>query len=262
MEAAKERELWKTYRGSQDAAAREELLKRHVPLVRFTLERMTLPQNRAWLDADDLVSAGFIGLADAVEKFNPDLGGKFSTYACFRIRGAILDEMRALDWVPRSVRQKSRELEQAYETLARKRHREASDAEVARHMKLSLKQFHALLGDVNVPPVVSLDELLEDKEKKRRDVIASERHPGDRQWGSAFALLAAKEAREVLARLIDGLPERERLVLTLYYYEELTLREIAAIMEVTESRVCQVHGQAIARLRGTLRAERMELAVS
>lgn len=261
MKPAVERELWKTYRRNQDPAAREELLKRHVPLVRFTLERMTIPQNSAWLDTDDLISAGFIGLVDAVEKFNPDLGGKFSTYAFFRIRGAILDEMRALDWVPRSVRQKNRELEQAYETLEKKHHREASNAEVARHMKLTLKRFHSMLDDINVPPVVSLDELMEDREKKRRDVIAAEGNPVDRSLGSAFTQLAAKEAREVLARLVEKLPERERLVLTLYYYEELTLREIAAILEVTESRVCQIHGQAIARLRGAIKAEKMEFVV-
>lgn len=258
---AMDRELWKVYSEKKDPAAREELLKRNVPLVRFTIDRMTIPQNRAWLDMDDLMTAGFIGLADAVEKFKPELGGKFSTYAFFRIRGAILDEMRALDWVPRSVRQKGRELEQAYEILGRKLHRPVTDQDVARHLKMSLKRFHAMLNEVNVPPVVSLDELLEDREKKRREIIAAESNPLERNLGSAFTELAAKEARELLGQMIEKLPERERMVVTLYYYEELTLKEIAAILEVTESRVCQIHGQAVSRLRAAMKSEHLEFIV-
>lgn len=256
-----DRELWKAYYEKKDMQAREELLKRNVPLVRFIIERMTIPQNRAWLDMDDLMTAGFIGLVDAVEKFKPDLGGKFSTYAFFRIRGAILDEMRALDWVPRSVRQKSRELEKAYETLDKKLHRPLTDQDLARHLKMSLKRFHAMLAEINVPPVVSLDELMEDRENKRREIIAAESNPLERNLGSAFTELAAKEARELLGQLIEKLPERERMVLTLYYYEELILKEIAAILGVTESRVCQIHGQAIIRLRAAMKSERLEFIV-
>jgi len=256
-----DQELWEAYQQRGDMEAREELLKKNVPLVRFTMERMTIPQNRSWLDLDDLMTAGIIGLIDALEKFNPGLGGKFSTYAFFRIRGAILDEMRAMDWVPRSVRQKTRELEQAYETLEKKYHRPASDQDVAKHMKMSLKRFQSMLSEINVPPVVSLDEMLENREKKRRDIISTETAAPDRSIGSAFTDLASKETRELMAGMIEKLPEKERLVLTLYYYEELTLKEIAAILEVTESRVCQIHGQAITRLRAAIKAERMDFIV-
>jgi RNA polymerase sigma factor for flagellar operon FliA len=256
-----DQELWEAYQQRGDMQAREELLKKNVPLVRFTMERMTIPQNRSWLDLDDLMTAGIIGLIDALEKFDPSMGGKFSTYAFFRIRGAILDEMRAMDWVPRSVRQKTRELEQAYETLEKKHHRTASDQDVAKFMKMSLKRFQTMLSEINIPPVVSLDEMMENREKKRRDIISAETTGSDRTLGSAFSDLASKETRELLGGLIEKLPEKERLVLTLYYYEELTLKEIAAILEVTESRVCQIHGQAITRLRAAIKAERMDFII-
>jgi len=256
-----DRELWQRYHKNKDMSAREELLKRNVPLVRFTIERMTVPQNRSWLDMDDLMTAGIIGLIDAVEKFNPEMGGKFSTYAFFRIRGAILDEMRAMDWVPRSVRQKTRELEQAYEVLGNKLHRPVTEQDLAKYFKMSSKRFQSMLSEINVPPMVSLDEILEDREKKRRDIIAAETDAGERNLGGAFTQLAAKEARDLLGHLIERLPEKERLVLTLYYYEELTLKEIAAILEVTESRVCQIHGQAIIHLRTAMKAERMEFVI-
>jgi RNA polymerase sigma factor FliA len=253
--------LWKSYQEEKDMTAREELLKRNVPLVRFTIERMTIPQNRSWLDMDDLMTAGIIGLIDAVEKFNPDLGGKFSTYAFFRIRGAVLDEMRAMDWVPRSVRQKTREMEQAHETLSKKLHRQVTDQDLAKYFKVSQKRFQSMLSDIHIPPMISLDEILEDREKKRRDVIAAENNPLERTLGGAFTELAAKEARDLLGTLIERLPEKERLVLTLYYYEELTLKEIAAILEVTESRVCQIHGQSIIHLRTAMKAERMDFVI-
>lgn len=259
---AEDRELWLKYKTTGDMDAREELLKRNVPLVRFTIERMTVPQNRSWLDIDDLVTAGIIGLIDALEKFDHEMGGKFSTYAFFRIRGAVLDEMRSMDWVPRSVRQKTRELEHAYEVLEQKLHRPITDQDLARQMGLSLKQYHSMLNEINIPPIISLEELLEDREKKRRDVIAAESSGPARSYGSVFTELAAKESREILAQLIDHLPEKERLVLTLYYYEELTMKEIAAILEVTESRVCQIHGQAVAHLRGAMKAQRQDFVLN
>lgn len=254
-------ELWKRYQQKKDMSAREELLKRNVPLVRFTIERMTIPQNRSWLDTDDLMTAGIIGLIDAVEKFNPELGGKFSTYAFFRIRGAILDEMRAMDWVPRSVRQKTRELEQAYKVLNDKLHRPVTDQDLAKYFKVSQKRFQSMLSDIYIPPMISLDEIQEDREKKHRDVVAAENNPAERDLGGAFTELAAKEARDLLGNLIERMPEKERLVLTLYYYEELTLKEIAAILEVTESRICQIHGQAIIHLKTTMKAERMDFVI-
>jgi len=257
-----DRELWLKYKTTGAMDAREELLKRNIPLVRFTIERMTVPQNRSWLDIDDLVTAGIIGLIDALEKFDHKLGGKFSTYAFFRIRGAVLDEMRSMDWVPRSVRQKTRELEHAYELLESKLHRPITDQDLCKQLGLSLKQYHAMLSEINVPPIVSLEELLEDREKKRRDVIAAETNGPSRNYGSAFAELAAKESREILARMIERLPEKERMVLTLYYYEELTMKEIAVILEVTESRVCQIHGQAVTHLRAAMKAQRQDFVMN
>jgi len=259
---AEDRELWLKYKETGDLEAREQLVKRNIPLVRFTIERMTVPQNRSWLDIDDLVTAGIIGLIDALEKFDHEMGGKFSTYAFFRIRGAVLDEMRSMDWVPRSVRQKTRELECAYEVLEQKLHRPITDADLARQLRLSLKQYYAMLNKINIPPIVSLEELLEDREQKRRDVIAVETNGPARSYGSVFTELAAQESREMLAEMIDRLPEKERLVLTLYYYEELTMKEIAEILEVTESRVCQIHGQAVAHLRGAMKARRQDFVLN
>jgi RNA polymerase sigma factor for flagellar operon FliA len=259
---AMDQDLWTAYQQNGDMNARETLLKKNIPLVRFTMERMTIPQNRSWLDMDDLMTAGIIGLIDAIEKFNPELGGKFSTYAYFRIRGAILDEMRAMDWVPRSVRQKTREIEQAYEALERRLHRNITEQDLARHMKLPIKKVHAMLNEINIPPVVSLDEMMEDRDKKRRDVVPADSSSNDRGMINAFADLAAKESKELLAEMIERLPEKERLVLTLYYYEELTLKEIAAILEVTESRVCQIHGQAIVHLKGAMKANRHDFVMN
>jgi RNA polymerase sigma factor for flagellar operon FliA len=256
-----DRILWEKYRKHGDMDAREELLKANIPLVRFTIDRMTIPQNKSWLDIDDLMTAGIIGLIDAVEKFNPRLGGKFSTYAFFRIRGTILDEMRAMDWVPRSVRQKSREVEHAFETLTQRLHRPITDADMAKYMRLSMRNYQDLLNEINVPPVISLDEMMEDRDKKRRDVIPAEKNLPEKNISTAFTELASKEMREMITRLLDRLQEKERLVLTLYYYEELTLKEIASIMEVTESRVCQIHTHAVAKLRALMRVERHEFSL-
>lgn len=254
-------ELWGAYKSRGDMEAREALVKKNIPLVRFTIERMTISQNRSRLDMDDLMTAGIIGLMDALEKFDPGLGGKFSTYAFFRIRGAILDEMRAMDWVPRSVRQKTRELENAYEELERKYHRPAKEQDVAKHMRLSVKQFQTMLGEIYIPPVVSLDELVEDREKKRRDVIPADPVSEDKYSGNAYTELANEETRKMIGELIERLPEKERLVLSLYYYEELTLKEIATILEVTESRVCQIHGQAILHLRAGIKTRKQEFVL-
>ncbi len=250
---AMDMELWREYKEQNNLQARETLLKKNVPLVRFTLERMSIPQNCAWLDLNDLMTAGIIGLIDALEKFNPELGGKFSTYAFFRIRGTILDEMRALDWVPRSVRQKNKELEQAYEVLQKKLVRPVREQDVAKYLGRSLQGFHDLLTEIKVPPVVSLDQLMEDPEKKHRDVIPLDSSSGDKNQGGSLSAVAAKETRELLSHLIESLPEKERLVLTLYYYEELTFKEIAAVVEVTESRICQIHSQAIIHLRAMIK---------
>lgn len=257
-----EQDLWMQFKKRRDLEAREELLKRNVPLVRFTIERMTVPQNRSWLDIDDLVTAGIIGLIDALEKFDYEMGSKFSTYAFFRIRGAVLDEMRAMDWVPRSVRQKTRELERAYEILENKLHRPVTDVDLARQLGLSVKQYHAMLKEINIPPIVSLEELVEDREKRRWELVSAETGGMSKNFTSAFSELAAKEMREILGSMIERLPEKEKLVLTLYYYEELTMKEIAAILEVTESRVCQIHGQAVTHVRAAMKAEQKDFVLN
>ncbi len=251
---ATEQELWKAYKERNNMQARETLLERNVPLVRFIIDRMNIPRNCPGFDFNDIMNAGIIGLIDAVEKFNLEVGGKFSTYAYFRVRGAILDEMRALDWVPRSVRQKTKELEEAYEVLQKKLLRPVTEQDVAKQLGRSLPEFHDLLLEVKVPPVVSLDQLMEDKEKKHRDIIpqGSPDNAGKNR-GGALSEVAAKETRELLGHLIERLPKKERLILTLYYYEELTFKEIAEVVGVTESRICQIHGQAIIHLRAMIK---------
>ncbi|MBI2881383.1 MAG: FliA/WhiG family RNA polymerase sigma factor [Candidatus Tectomicrobia bacterium] len=234
-----------------DAEARNRFIEEFAPRVRYIASRIAsrLPSH---VDLGDLISCGVIGLIDAIEKFDPSKNVKFETYAEFRIRGAILDELRNLDWVPRSVRQKAAQLEKAYEGLERRMGRPATEEEVAQTLNLSIEGVHDLIGEVNGVTVLSLDELRElgfqeDSDSAAIESLASEvNNPG--------RSLAFQQVRRVLADAIDALPEKEKLVLSLYYYEELTMKEIAQVLEITESRVSQIHTKAVLRLRGRLRA--------
>jgi RNA polymerase sigma factor for flagellar operon FliA len=233
------------------------LLDEYAPLVKYVIDRfmLVLPKN---VDKDDLLSAAVMGLLDAIEDYNPKRGVKFESYALPRIRGAVLDQLRAMDWVPRSLRRKARMVEQALGQLETSLGRAPSDEEVAAYLEVDLETYRGMLMDVNVISFVSLDEPLvqgNDQGGTLQDILED-------PYGSNPELeLEEEDLREQLARAIEQLPERKRLVIALYYYEELTLKEIGQVMGITESRVCQIHAEAILFLRSKLnRSRQFELA--
>ena len=226
------------------------------PLVKYVAGRVAtgLPQS---VDQADLVSYGIFGLIDAIEKFDLGRGFKFETYAIARIKGNILDELRSIDWVPRSVRAKARALEKAYSTLESKLHRTPTDTELANELDLSEDQLQTTLGQISFTGLVALDEMLSGGDRGDSATL------GDTLPDSGAGPVAAyevEEMRHILADAINRLPEREKTVLTLYYYEGLTLAEIGSILGVTESRICQIHTKAVIQLRARIAASEREPA--
>jgi len=239
-------ELWLQYKQCQDESIRERLILKYASFVKYVAGRMAinLPSN---VDYDDLVSYGIFGLMDAIEKFDPDRAIKFKTYAKTRIRGAILDELRVLDWTPRSIRQKSKQLERAYAELESQLGREASDDEICEFMNITKKDLHKMFDESKQSLMISLDEGDGDGEggSSRMDFQDSKlAHPE--------STAEEAELRKLLAQEIAKLSERERLVITLYYFEKLTSKEIGRILGVSDSRISQLHTKAVTRLRGKL----------
>lgn len=224
---------------------RDALIEAHLPQVKFIVERIAARLPRT-IDRDDLIGAGLLGLLDATDKYDPSRGVQFKTYAELRVRGAILDSLRGLDWASRSARQRAREVETAYSQLEQKHGRPAKEEEVAELMGISLSELHATLSDLRWLTVTRLDEEDEDG----RGSLASQ-IPDDPTRTPA-ALFERAEERRTLIAAIDRLPERERQVVALYYTEELTMKEIGAVLGITESRVCQIHTQAVLHLRAAL----------
>lgn len=228
---------------------RNELIIEYLPLVKFIANRIAgrLPNH---IEVDDLINSGIIGLIDALKKFDASLKIKFKTYAEFRIKGAILDELRALDWVPRSTRQKASRLEKAYFELEQQLGRSATDAEMMEYLSIDVEEFDALLCEARGVALISLDELRTDgDEAYERNLLE---FLADPEALSPAQTLNLDQIYRIVAETIDLLPEKERLVISLYYYEELTMKEIGEIMDITESRVSQIHTKAILRLRGRL----------
>jgi RNA polymerase sigma factor for flagellar operon FliA len=244
--------LWKEYRKSRCPEVREKLVLRYVSLVKYVAGRLAigLPPS---VQADDLISSGILGLMDAIDKYDLERDTRFETYAVTRIRGAILDELRALDWIPRSTRQKARKLENVYTELENALGRSATTEEVAKHMNLSTEALYGLLDEVRSTNLVSLDEYVQGKDGdgQTRLVDAVE----DRVSLDPSDRIDIEDLKEVMNGAILRLPPRERLVIALYYYEELTLKEIGSILNVSESRISQIHTKAIMRLRGKLRSQ-------
>lgn len=243
---SEERKLWKEYKKNGTLSARETLIINYAPLVKYIASRMSLGMPSS-VEVDDLVSYGIMGLIDAIEKFEPERGFKFKTYASQRIRGAILDEIRQLDWVPRSVRKKARDVENAYRRIERRVGRAATDLEVTNELEISLSEFHELLTEISGTVLLSLDNVFtvgkEDDEINVYEAIEAPESNRPNEVAERSAML------DILTDAIEDLPEKERLVLTLYYYEEMNLKEIGAILGVTESRVSQIHTKAVMRLR-------------
>jgi RNA polymerase sigma factor FliA len=243
-------ELWGDYKEHGTHLARERLILHYSPLVKFVAGRVAsgLPQN---IEQSDLVSYGIFGLIDAIDKFDPGRGFKFETYAISRIKGAIIDELRSIDWVPRSVRAKARAVERAYSKLENELRRSPDDKEVAAELEMNEEELNHLLSQVSFTGLVALDELLGRQQASETgsatvgDTIADRAH-------DPVELFEVDEMKHLLADAINRMPDRERLVLTLYYYEGFTLAEIGALLGVTESRVCQIHTKAILQLRSRL----------
>jgi RNA polymerase sigma factor for flagellar operon FliA len=242
------RELWARFKATGDEEAREGLILHYSSLVKFVAGRVAvgLPRN---VEQADLVSYGIFGLIDAIDKFEPERGFKFETYAINRIKGAILDELRALDWVPRSVRAKAREIERANTELEHNLQRSASEEELATHMGIPLEELQDALAEISQLGMVALDDLLRAGD---RDSAAVGDIIPDPRGTNPEAAFQIEEMKRVLADIINRLPDRERLVLTLYYYEGLTLSEIGQVLGVTESRVCQIHTKSVMSLRNRL----------
>jgi RNA polymerase sigma factor FliA len=244
------RELWQDFKKTGEGPLRERLILHYSPLVKYVAGRVGvgLPPN---IEQADLVSYGIFGLIDAIEKFDLERAIKFETYAISRIRGAIIDELRAIDWIPRSVRYKAREVEKAYASLEAQLHRTPSEAEVAGEMGIKLEDLHQIFSQVSFVNVVALDELLSVGGEKG-DKLSLVDTLEDTKAEDPVLAFESEETKFLLAKAINTLPEREKIVVTLYYYEGLTLAEIGQVLGVTESRICQMHTKAVLQLRGKL----------
>jgi RNA polymerase sigma factor for flagellar operon FliA len=242
-------DLWQKYTAKPDPATREKLIMEYLPLVKYVVGRLavTLPPT---VDADDLLGYGVMGLITAIERFNPERGFKFETFAVSRIRGAIIDELRSQDWLPRSVRQKAKEMEGTIRELENRLGRTASDQELAGALGTTVDNLPKNLSEI-VAPVLSLDDLVSMGDDGQK-ISWLDTLPDDRMGPTAT--FDQEEMVEILGQAIDALPERERLLISLYYHEGLTLKEIGAVLSVTESRVCQLHSQAVGRLRTKINA--------
>jgi RNA polymerase sigma factor for flagellar operon FliA len=241
-------EIWRRFKESGDEKAREGLILHYSPLVKFVAGRVGVGLPRS-VELSDLVSYGVFGLIDAIDKFEPERGFKFETYAVNRIKGAILDELRALDWVPRSVRARAREIQRSLGELEHRFGRTATDDELADDLGLSMNTLHNQLGEIATLGLVALDELVEPGERGSAAIGDLLADPRAIDPGGSFE---QQESRYVLVDAINRLVERERLVITLYYYEGLTLAEIGSVLGVTESRICQIHTKAVLSLRNRL----------
>jgi len=242
-------ELWREYKQRQTPEARERLILHYAPLVKFVAGRVAsgLPQS---VDQADLVSYGIFGLIDAIDKFDPSRGFKFETYAIARVKGAIIDELRSFDWVPRSVRAKARAIERAYSKLENELRRTPDDAELARELGMTGDELARALSQISFVGLVALDEILAAGGERQGQSMVGE--PGRDAAHDPVEAFEVDEMKMLLADAINRVADRERLVLALYYYEGLTLSEIGEVLGVTESRVCQIHTKAILQLRARL----------
>ena len=227
---------------------KDKLIMEYAPLIKFIAQKIAirLPSN---IELDDLISSGVIGLMDAIEKYDPTRDNKFKTYAEFRIRGAILDELRAQDWVPRSVRDKAKLLDRTMANLESDLGRAPTDEETAGKLGLSMDEFYSMVNQVRPVSVLSIDESASFSSVDKKSLLNLLEGC---KFDNPFNQLNLKSVKSIVTRSIEDLPERQRLVLSLYYYEDLNLKEIGKVLRVTESRVSQLHAQAVSRLRAKL----------
>jgi RNA polymerase sigma factor FliA len=253
LKAIELRDLWRRYKDDRDEKARERLVLAYAPLVKYVAGRMSsgLPSH---VEESDLISYGLLGLISAIERFEPEREIKFETFAITRIKGSIIDELRSLDWVPRSVRTKAREIERMNAKLEHKLHRAPTDKEMAEGLEVTVEEFQESLVRISNSSVVALDELwtVSDSSGDQVSLLDTIQDP---QAADPATEMDTTEMKDRLADAIARLPEREKLVVALYYYENLTLREIGEVLGVTESRVSQLHTKAVLRLKSRLQGD-------
>jgi RNA polymerase sigma factor for flagellar operon FliA len=237
------------YKCAIDAETKDKIIVEYAPLIKYIAQKIAsrLPAN---IQLDDLISCGVIGLMDAIDKFDPSRDNKFKTYAEFRIRGAILDELRAQDWVPRSVREKAKQVEKAYAKIEHETGRPATDDEMCAELQCTLEEFYDLLNKAKSVSLLNIDDAQTFSRGDKKLMMGLLEH---RRSSNPDAAMTYKRAQERIKEGIKSLPEKQRLVLSLYYYEDLNLKEIGQVLDVTESRVSQLHTQAIIKLRAKLK---------
>jgi len=241
--------LWRTYRKEGIREVRDFLAEKYAPLVKYVAGKVAIgmPQN---VEFDDLVSYGSFGLLDAIEKFDPDRDIKFKTYAMTRIRGAIFDELRSIDWIPRSIRQKAKQLEDTIAMLENKMGHTVDDEDIAKELNISTDELQSLLTKISGTSIISLNDIWylgdDNDEVSFMETLESPQNL------NPDSLIEKEEIKSVIVDAIKHLPDKEKKVIVLYYYEDLTLKEIGEVLDVTESRISQLHTKAIMRLRGKL----------
>lgn len=247
---AEDNALWARFLADRDSAARESVILRYVPLVHFVLNRLGIsPASGA--DYEDLASQGLLGLIDAVDRYDPQYGTQFSTYATLRIRGHVLDQLRSSDWLSRAARRRAREVQNAMTHLWGALHRAPTDEELAEHLQLELPQLRQALMEAG-RVIISLDAVNNDQREDDlalHEVLTDTQNSENADPGESVLEV---ELRQQLTAALKTLPEREQLVMSLYYVDELTLKEIGAVLDLSESRVCQLHARAITHLRAVM----------
>ncbi|NLO10732.1 MAG: FliA/WhiG family RNA polymerase sigma factor [Clostridiales bacterium] len=242
MNNEERQKLWEEYSKRKTSDLYEKIIIEYAGLVKLVAGRLSMYLGHN-VEYDDLVGYGTFGLIDAIDKFDYYKGYKFETYASLRIRGAILDQIRKMDWIPRSIRQKQRKIENAYQTLETRYGRNVSDEDVAGELNLTLEELEDWQSQTNITNIISLDEFLEQgSESKTDQYFATTFEQPDR-------IVERQELKDILARTLDTLTEKEKRVIVLYYYEDLTLKEISKILEVSESRISQLHTKALQKLK-------------
>ena len=237
--------IWELYGKDKNSAAKDQLILHYAPMIKYVVGRMSIYVGNA-VDFDDLVSYGIFGLIDAIDKFDYQKGAKFETYAGLRIRGAVLDGLRSLDWVPRTLRQKSRQLDEAYSQLEADLGREPTNVELAEKLGVPTEEIDEEIKKSSLMVLISLDDYLEGNHE------TGSAQPTDDSSETPENIFEHKELKEMLIDALQKLTEKERLVTTLYYFEEMTLKEISKVMDVSESRVSQIHSKAMLKLRTKL----------
>jgi RNA polymerase, sigma 28 subunit, SigD/FliA/WhiG len=245
MNTDSKQKLWEEYSRKKTPQLREKIIIEYAGLVKLVAGRLSMYLGYN-VDYDDLVGYGIFGLIDAIDKYDYTKGYKFETYASLRIRGAILDQIRKMDWIPRSIRQKQKKLENAYKTLETKYGREINDEEIAQELDISVEELENWQNQTQITNIISLDEFLEQgSESKNEQYFATTFDQPDK-------IVEREELKEILIKALDTLTEKEKKVITLYYFEELTLKEISKILDVSESRISQLHTKALQKMKKIL----------